>query len=101
MEGFIFYHETQKCLSLDSLKGSKQEIVRQLADYLCQNNIVNIGGKYYTHISLPEFLHDMASLPNVRLDDLYTHFQKELSDCLLQQINNLQIGAQLIQNNGI
>ena len=101
MEGFIFYHETQKCQSLDFLKGSEQEIVNQLANCLCENNIVYIDGKYYTHISLPEFLHDMTSLPNVRLDDLYTHFQKELSDCLLQQINNLQIGAQLIQNNGI
>ena len=98
MKDFIFIHKDQKHEPIIIPEnGITQELVCKLAEHLCADDIIYLNGHYYTHIQLSEFLNDMASLPYIKLDVLYSQFQEELSKCLIQQIKNLQIGAEFIQ----
>lgn len=90
MNDFIFYHKEHKCNPITiSANGITQEIVCELAENLCADDIVFINGKYYTHINLPDFLHDMSENSNVDLDKLYENFREELWNCVWQQSQNV------------
>lgn len=90
MDDFIFIHRTHEFQQIDiPQNGITHEFVCKLADNLCDDNIVYINGQYYTHINLPDFLHNMAQNPNVNLDSLYTEFQEELWNCVWQQSQNV------------
>lgn len=98
MENFIFNHlsKSHEEIVLPS-KNMYQPWVHNLANRLCNDDIVYINGCYYTHISLPKFLHDMKSLFDVDLKELFASFEKELWNCVLQQTQNMTIGIQEIQ----
>ena len=90
MKDFFLSHED--CILHPLVSPSDDNVMAWMEEQierLCVDDVLYVGGKYYCHINLADFLCDMNSQYTINLSLLIDKYQKELRLVALQQVENL------------
>lgn len=90
MDNFFLSHED--CILHPLVSPSDDNVMAWMDEqikHLCNDDILYVGGKYYCHINLADFICDMNARYTINLTLLINKYQEELRMVVLQQIENL------------